>query len=494
MTVLAFAWPGLSRADEPLDGRELVKTYRDIIGHYRRHDPAHSAEGYAAVVEIARWDLNRVRLAAALAPMPPPDVTTLVRLDGTKGNVTSSGNGTSTGNPNWARRVAAEKARAPLGNPNIDSTQAAILDARSRLAAEDKAADASGATSSPGAGEQEEVRRSATVAPMTPSAGSAPPPTTGVRGVCLIESFAEECANVLKAAALLHTDVATLELAQGQHARAATHRAIAGWLLWHLPRKAETAEDDDFVRDWLLAVNVGLRGTGSLSSARQLGQLGLGRFPRDEALLLSTATAIEAHTTLCYEADGTPLGGDDCFEIPIAFDAPLPERPLLRNARPLDRGSVLRDAESALRMLATQRPEDPEVHLRLGHVLLQRGQAKEAQLELRLVIDNATDTGHLAIARLLLGRLAETGQDANGALEHARAAQGAVPSSQSARMALASALLAHGDRAAAVAVMAALPNGPPGARDPWIEYLLGSTARYAPARAALYARVSLPLP
>jgi tetratricopeptide (TPR) repeat protein len=293
----------------------------------------------------------------------------------------------------------------------------------------------------------------------------------GPQGVCLIERFADKCADTLKAAALLHTDVATVELARGEPGRAAAHRAIAGWLLWHLPRRAEMAEDDAFVRDWLGAVDGLLRGAGSLSGARQLGQLGLQRFARDDALLLSTAAATEALATLCYEGDGTPLGGPDCFEIPVAFDAPQPGRPLLRDGRPLDRG---------------------EVHLRLGHVLWQRGRPQEAQRELRLVVDNATDTNQVALARLLLWRLAEARQDLQDALDQALAAQRAAPSSQSVRMALAHALLARGDREKALAVMAALPNEPPGTRDPWAELLSGSTAPFAPARAALYARVRLP--
>ncbi len=65
-------------------------------------------------------------------------------------------------------------------------------------------------------------------------------------------------------------------------------------------------------------------------------------------------------------------------------------------------------------------------------------------------------------------------------------------SRRSARIALAHALLVNGDREDAVAAMAALPNEPPKTRDPWAELLLGSTERFAPARAALYARVKLP--
>lgn len=495
-TIVALVRPGVSRAADPIDGAEIVASYRGVIESYRRHDPARSAEGQALVLQAARWDLAVARMAALLAAMPPPDATTLVSLG--EGGATD---GSSRRNPRDDYLSAAGRARAASQSPYTnDAAENAFAGSRgSRLAAE--AAGTAGAPS-----RQDRVRLQATVAPppAAPAAAGAQPggvesatgettrPWAGPRGACLIEKFADDCADTLKAAALLHTDVATLELARGDHGRAATHRAIAGWLLWHLPRKAEMAEDDAFVRDWLLAVTLQLRGEGSLSSARQLGLLGLRRFPGDDALLLATATAVEALATLCYEADGTPLGGEDCLETPAAFDISQPMQPLLRNGRHLDRGQLLREAEDLLRAVAVLRPPDAEVELRLGHVLLQRGRAKEAQIELHRVTDNATDAGHVALARLLLGRLAEARKDAPGALEQARAAQDAAPASQSVRMALAHALLAQGDRKDALAVMAALPNEPPRTRDPWAELLLGSTSRFGPARAALYARVGLP--
>ena len=270
------------------------------------------------------------------------------------------------------------------------------------------------------------------------------------------------------------------------------HRAIAGWLLWHLPRKADDGGGRRLRAGLAARRRRPLAGAGSLSSARQLGQLGLKRFAGDDGLLLSTATATEALATLCYEADGTPLGGADCLEIPVVFDGPQPSRPLLRSGRPIDRGQVLQESEGLLRTLAARRPADPEVHLRFGHVLSQRGQAQEAQRELRLVVDNATDANQVALARLLLWRLAEARQDLQDALDQAHAAQRAAPSSQSVRMSLAHALLAHGDREDALAVMAALPKEPPQAKDPWADLLFGSTGSYTPARAALYARVRLP--
>lgn len=485
---LALAWPGAARGGEPLDGRQLVKGYRDAIESYRHHDPNSSGEGYQVVLKAARWDLDLARLAAKLAVMPPPNATVVVRLDG------DDRHETSRAGPD--RGAGASGSRAGSVR-NDDALERALAANASGLAAREWAPEAAASGVSPSARVDptppSPVATDAQAAEDTKTSGEEPRPApnreTGPQGACLISRFADGCAEALKAAALLHTDVATLELGRGEHARAAAHRAIAGWLLWHLPRRAQ---DDSFVRNWLLAVGVLLRGDGSLSSARQLGQLGLTRFPKDEALLLSTASAMEALATLCYQSDGKPLRSEDCFEIPVAFDASQPERPLVRDARPLDRGRVLREAEGLLREAAALRPADAEVHLRLGHVLAQRGQPKEAQAELSWVIDRATDASHVALAHLLLGRLAETRKDAQGALEQARAAETAAPSSQSARVALAYALLTQGQRRDALTVMAALPNEPSKTRDPWAELLLGSTAGYGPARAALYAGVRLP--
>lgn len=496
LTILALGWTGAARADEPLDGRGLVNSYRDIVELYRRHDAADYAQRQALVLQAARWDLDLARLAATLAAMPPPDADILVRL--------GSGEGTTSEEASASPRTGRRAAMATSDPSGGDALEYARADSQSRLAANDL--NGGGATPRrnrdhapllagvaaipPSLSNGEEGTTGAEAAqPPLPQGGSQP---AGLRGGCLIARFATDCADALEAAALLHTDVATLELGRGRHERAASHRAIAGWLLWHLPQRVEKAESETFAKDWLLAVSLLLRSDGSLSSARQLGQLGLARFPKDDALLLATATASQALTTLCYEADGTPIGGEDCLETPVAFDTSQPERPSLRQGQRLDQGRVLREAERLLRTLASQRPADPEVHLRFGHVLLRRGQAQEARRELRWVIDNASDTDQVALARLLLGRLAEVGRDVQGALEQARAARLAAPDSQSVRLALANALLAHGDRTGAVEALAGLPNTPAQAADLWAQFLLGSRARFIPARGALFSKVRLP--
>ena len=464
MALVSLGWPREARAGEvQLDGGELVKDYRDFIERYRRNDPALSQAGRALVLQAAGWNLDMARMAATLAAMRPPTKDTVVRLEDEDPAATRSAGG--HGGRSSAMGAHSDTLR------NDDALERALTETRRRLAEE-----------AGGAAPQREPRVTATLA-------AAPGETTPSIGGCLISRFAQECADALKAAAVLHTDVATMELARGAHERAASHRAIAGWLLWHLP---QLTQDDAFVRDWVLAVDGLLLSDGSLSSARQLGQLGLARFPNDGALLFSTARATEALATLCYGPDGTAVGGDDCGEAPVSFDGLRPVRPKLRDSQAPRQGAVLRETERLLRAVVKERPTDPEVHLRLGRALARLGQAEEAETELLGVVTDSRDANEVALAHLLLGRLAESRKDVQGALEHARAALAKAPHSQSARMALASAQLAVGERRGAVEAMASLPTTPPEADDLWAEFLQGSMAHFAPARASLYDRVKLP--
>lgn len=398
--------PSDARAEEvTLDGTELVRGYQGFIERYRRTDPASHPLGGDLVRQAAGWGLDLARLTAALAAMPPPSRSAVVRLG-------------------------------------------------------------------------------------LPARLTAPPRTAGDAGACLIARSARDCAEALKAAALLHTDVATSHLSRGARQTAAVHLSIAGWLLWHLPQEAQ---DDAFVRDWLLAMSSLLLGEGSLSSARRLGEIGLRRFPNDAALLLAMARATEAMGSLCYEPGGKPVGGDDCAEVRLAFDGRYP-RPPLRARSVARRSHLLGETERRLRTLLEAQPASSEVHLRLGRVLAQRVQIEEAIRELGWVVENGQDPDERALAHLLLGRLAEARGDAPGAIHHAHAALAIAPRSQSGRLALASALLAAGDRRAAAEAVSGLPSAPPPPTesDPWVRFLQGSLAAYTPARAALYARVALP--
>jgi hypothetical protein len=470
-----------------IDGRQLVQGYREFIQSYLHHNPASSAAGRALVAQAARWDLDLARMAATLAVMPPPSRDTVVRLE----SEYDESNEQHAHSRDRARLSAASAARAGADRVSMDAFQRARREGASRLAAEDRANHPAGPTPSPTI-EAGALGLSAAVAGPIREADPEGGASSAPGGVCLIARFAADCADLLKAAALLHTDVATAEMARGAHLRAAAHRAIAGWLLWHLPRRADEAEDEAFVRDWLLAVTALLRGDGSLSSARQTGQLGLERFPEDEELSLATAAAAEAMATLCYDNRGASLLGGDCAEIPIAFDASQPQRPSLSHVEIPKQGQILRETERRLRALSKKRPADPEVRLRLGQAHAWRGKKKEAERELNWVITNARDARQVALAHLLLGRVAEARKDVRGVVVHARAAAAAEPDSQTVRMALANARLADGDREGALDVMTGLPTVRPEADDLWAMFLLGSMGRYAPARAALQARLGRP--
>jgi tetratricopeptide (TPR) repeat protein len=411
------------------------------------------------------------RIAATLAAMPPPKADTTVRLDEGEGQPARS-----AGAAGGARGGRMRTADTSLNNPyrNDDAFERTRTESGVKLTDRERSGDDMAAGS---------ARVSATLA-FTPRPDVGPG-----RGVCLVSIFAHDCAEMLKAAALLHTDVATVELARGARGAAAVHRSIAGWLLWHLPQEAR---DDAFVRDWLLAMSTLLLGEGSLSSARRLGEIGLDRSPDDAALLASTARATEALGNLCYGPGGQPVGGDDCADVPLSFDGRHPMREPLRGRELPRQADVLRETEKRLQMLLEERPADSEVRLRLGRALARRGRTEEAGRELAWVVESSRDTSEVALARLLLGRLAEAANDVPRALEHARAALAAAPRSQSARLALASALLAAGDRPGAIEALADLPATPPADDDPWATFLQGKVAAFDPAREALYARVKLP--
>jgi Flp pilus assembly protein TadD len=161
-----------------------------------------------------------------------------------------------------------------------------------------------------------------------------------------------------------------------------------------------------------------------------------------------------------------------------------------RAARPADRKAVLRETERDLEALARLRPDDPEVRLRYGRALAARGRDDQARRVLTPVAGEAAEDDFVALAHLLLGRLAEARGDSASALEQASAAFAAAPRSQTARMALAAARLAAGDRDGAAALVAEPGQGT--GQELWPDFLVGPAGGSGAAFEALHARVRLP--
>lgn len=452
----ALPSPSLRAEEIEVDAAALVRDYRSIVEDYRRYAPR-SAVSRAIVVEAARWDVDQARLAATLSAMRPPAESTVVRLDKVEGE---------TGARREERTVAEAFGDERDRQYDIESRGGS----RERVESSPRR---SLGVWRPGSRDAHDRLRAEV--PSRPT------------GACLIETDAQGCADLLKAAALLHTAVGARTQDEGDAVRATRHRAIAAWLLWHLPRRAE---DDGFVRDWLVAAIDASRSGGALAWAYRLGRLATERFPGDPYLLLWTARSGEALASLCYEEDGTPLVGDDCLDFPVEVDRPQPPPISLSAARPPDRRTLLRETEADLEALVRVDPDDAEVRLRLGRALANRGREDEARRALTWVVEQDADSGRVALAHLLLGRLAETRGDDVAALEHASAAFATAPRSQAARMALVVARLEAGDREGARALVTEPGDG--SGRDLWPDFLVGRAIPFDAPLAALHARVRLP--
>jgi predicted Zn-dependent protease len=149
---------------------------------------------------------------------------------------------------------------------------------------------------------------------------------------------------------------------------------------------------------------------------------------------------------------------------------------------PMAAETRLRRAADAYRRALKARPDLLDARLRLGRALALVGESKAAAQELQAVATAAGgDTAYLA--QLFLGDLAEQQGDTAGAVTAYRAAVAARPASRVARLALARALHASGDRAASQAAVEELllqPGADAGA-DPWWQYRLRPLGRWADA-------------
>lgn len=143
----------------------------------------------------------------------------------------------------------------------------------------------------------------------------------------------------------------------------------------------------------------------------------------------------------------------------------------------------LRLAEGFFRRALAARPDFAEAHLRLGHVLLLRGRAPEAAIELQQAIGSVEDDQLLYYAELFAG----AAHEAQGQFDAARAsyekAADLYPTAQSPLLALSALARRRGDRAAALRALQEvfeLPSVDPEEGEPWWFYTVAQ-ARNADA-------------
>ena len=291
---------------------------------------------------------------------------------------------------------------------------------------------------------------------------------------------------ILRRGALLHADIAMLVLRPGEpHTPDGTgapdagvtlaisdgegvvdlrplgiHWAVARMLLDNVvpPGAAATVAPghDDMVRQWYRATATWMQHaqmyqTEHLSHARAL-------FPRDADILFLSGCERETYAGPAIQS--------------AVRSASLPSGVMLDVAS--DQGE-LREAEAFFRGALAARRDFGEAHLHLGRVLLLRGRAADAVVELQQAAESLADARLLYYAQLFLG----AAQEAAGKFDLARAsyerAAQLSPGAQSPRLALSALARRVGDRAGALRALQdvfELPGGNAKRDEPWWSYFV----------------------
>jgi hypothetical protein len=135
------------------------------------------------------------------------------------------------------------------------------------------------------------------------------------------------------------------------------------------------------------------------------------------------------------------------------------------------RAHAKRALEAALQIASTE----PEARRRAANILILEGVPARAASLLEPLVENVGDAGprERFLARLLLGRALRLLGDVEAAIEILRGAIEAVPSAQSARVALAETLHGSGRMAEAANVTSLMFEAPSKPPDPWGSYPYG---------------------
>jgi tetratricopeptide (TPR) repeat protein len=261
--------------------------------------------------------------------------------------------------------------------------------------------------------------------------------------------------SLVTAAAALHAEAALRSGADFGTGWAAGHLRLAATIVeigtplrmkrlgsFDLRRSPIAPVSPQFRRLWFLAAVTAMQHDGRLGLAKVYLDNARLFFRRDsEILLLSAITEEMAASTRLIDASAG------------------------------ERRKALEDAETYLRESLAIAPDRQEARLRLGRVLAQRGQTKEAR-ELLTAVTGVPDTRVSYLAALFLGGLEDAAGDTKAAARWYTQAAERIPAAQAARIAASELHHRAGERqTAATALPAAI--GPDNTDDPWWAYLFG---------------------
>lgn len=256
-----------------------------------------------------------------------------------------------------------------------------------------------------------------------------------------------------------HQERRSTQVAEGRDGQFVDSVTItAHWLYARLlARELRAPSNDPFLAAWYRATAAWFEANYLLGYAEphlvEAGKL----FPRDAWLQLYRGALYEALAAPRYQN--------------IARSGPYLPREGRTLALP---GTQLRRAEGYFRSALALDPHFVEARLRLGHVLLERGQLDEARLHFRQVLLATRDQVVTYLANLFAGAACDAldrRTEAASALERATTI---APTAQTPLLALSKLARRVGDRRAALVALerlASLPADPAQRVDPWWNYL-----------------------
>jgi tetratricopeptide (TPR) repeat protein len=280
--------------------------------------------------------------------------------------------------------------------------------------------------------------------------------------------------DVVRRGALLHTDIAMASPIRPQRrpADASTSdgllvRAFDGqqldlefpaphWLMARALLDAVRPQHDAMVRAWYQATGTWMQ----------------------QQLIADAAHLTHGRTLFPEAADLWFLSGCQHERLATSAVQSLARTSVLPQGVLLDIGSERSELGAAERFFRRALALDPtftDAHLRLGHVLLTRGQFQDAAGELQLALTASTDRILQYFATLYLGAAQEGLNQVEQARRSYRRAAGLYPKAQSPRLALSALAWRRGERGDARSEMQ-LVTGPAGAGaisrldDPWWDY------------------------
>jgi tetratricopeptide (TPR) repeat protein len=231
--------------------------------------------------------------------------------------------------------------------------------------------------------------------------------SAAITKILLIDNEWREDVGRLKAAALLHSEVAFGRLPEAL----SRHRQDVA-LARSFVRRVEALEpQSEFARRWRLAVGYSLRARSRHVDALPLFQEASRKNGREDPEALVAMGQVYEFSVV---REGLPVKNET-------------ERAIMR-------GTAAEHFRAALRI----DPDCAEARLRLAHILLLRGDRAEARREIERLLETADHPYIRSLAWLFAGLIAESDADLPTAIRHyTSAVQAADPHAQSALIALA---------------------------------------------------------